>query len=381
MASLRKKARSQYWFACFTLPDGTRVQRSTKETKRKEAQNKADEWERLSKERAKAKQAQRVIADIYQAAHAAALPNATVKLYLEGWLARRKGEVSPATSQVYENTISKFLAFLADEKFPLFELETSHILAFRDSQALKFASTTVNSYIKHLRIFFEDARRDGFLADNPAKDCPRLKVQAGDGRGKRRPLTVEELRKILDIADEEMKSLILFGLYTGQRLRDLSNLTWANIDTVGGEVQITTAKTGRVVRVPMSAPLLAHVQSLPSSDDPNAHLHPRAAHSTGPANSNRFTDLLANAGLVARRKPLKKDKDDESRKRAPSQLSFHSLRHTATSLMKNAGVSPAIVQDIIGHDSAAMSASYTHIESAAKKKALDSIPDLTAKGV
>ena len=45
--------------------------------------------------------------------------------------------------------------------------------------------------------------------------------------------------------------------------------------------------------------------------------------------------------------------------------------------MKNAGVSPAIVQDIIGHDSPAISAHYTHIEESAKRKALNAMPDVS----
>lgn len=45
--------------------------------------------------------------------------------------------------------------------------------------------------------------------------------------------------------------------------------------------------------------------------------------------------------------------------------------------MKNAGISPAIVQDIIGHESAEISAHYTHVEHAAKKQALDTLPDLS----
>jgi hypothetical protein len=49
------------------------------------------------------------------------------------------------------------------------------------------------------------------------------------------------------------------------------------------------------------------------------------------------------------------ERDGRSGKRTPGELSFHCLRHTATSLMKNAGVSPAIAQDIIGHESAAVS--------------------------
>jgi len=53
------------------------------------------------------------------------------------------------------------------------------------------------------------------------------------------------------------------------------------------------------------------------------------------------------------------------------------LRHTAVSLLKNAGVSPAIVQDIIGHESAEISAHYTHIESDAKAAALDTMPTIS----
>jgi hypothetical protein len=44
--------------------------------------------------------------------------------------------------------------------------------------------------------------------------------------------------------------------------------------------------------------------------------------------------------------------------------------------MKNAGISVAIVQDIIGHESAAISANYTHIDDAAKRTALSAMPDV-----
>jgi len=71
MASLRKKDRSPYYFACFTGPDGRRVQRSTKQAHRKQAQAVANEWEKAahlaSERRFGEAQARRVIADIYQA--------------------------------------------------------------------------------------------------------------------------------------------------------------------------------------------------------------------------------------------------------------------------------------------------------------------------
>jgi site-specific recombinase XerD len=44
--------------------------------------------------------------------------------------------------------------------------------------------------------------------------------------------------------------------------------------------------------------------------------------------------------------------------------------------MKNAGISPAIVQEFIGHDSATISRHYTHIETEAMQKAANALPDL-----
>jgi integrase len=43
-------------------------------------------------------------------------------------------------------------------------------------------------------------------------------------------------------------------------------------------------------------------------------------------------------------------------------------------MMKNAGISPAVVQDLVGHESAEMSAHYTHIDGEAKRKAVDALP-------
>lgn len=379
MASLRKFPRSPFWFACFTLPDGRRAQRSTKEAKRKEAQAKADEWEKMSKERTKARQAHRVIADIYKAAHKEELPDSTTGAFLTGWLQRRRGEIAPASYSTYSNRITHFQSWLGDfAKRPLAEIETRHFLAYRDALAERLSPTSCNQGVKILRSVFEDARRDGYISDNPAKDCGTLKKQQG---GTRRPFTVDEIRAVLAVADDEWRSMILCGLYTGQRLGDIATLTWANVDLLAGEIHLRTAKTGRAVRIPLCKPLLEHIENLPAGDDPKAPLHPRAAalvRVNGSTLSRQFGELLASAGLAVKKDhEAKGDNKGRAARRAASELSFHSLRHTATSMMKNAGVSPAIVQDIIGHESAEMSAHYTHIESGAKRQALDSLPDLS----
>ena len=122
---------------------------------------------------------------------------------------------------------------------------------------------------------------------------------------------------------------------------------------------------------------------IPSADDGNAPVHPVAARTLdkgkgdGKVNqlSRQFGELLARAGLREARSHAKRT-DRTSERREANALSFHSLRHTATSMMKNAGVSASIVQDIIGHDSAEVSRAYTHIEADAKRSALEKLPEL-----
>jgi integrase len=52
------------------------------------------------------------------------------------------------------------------------------------------------------------------------------------------------------------------------------------------------------------------------------------------------------------------------------------LRHTAVSLLKDAGVPDAVVMALVGHESAAMSSRYTHVGKEALAKAAKTLPEL-----
>jgi integrase len=310
------------------------------------------------------------------------LPASTVRSFLDVYLARRKREVKPATYVEYEIRARHVIDWLGPKADrALGEISTADVLRYRDSEAARVSASTVNKGIKILRMMFEEAVRDNIIAENPAKGVRTLKIS--DDAKARRAFTLTEIRAILGVADEEWKSMVIFGLYTGQRLADLARLTWANVDMVNDEIRLRTGKTGRVIIIPIARPLQNHIASLPAGDDPQSPIHPRCvAHlinSSGKANtlSRQFNKILADAGLAVEQ-PHSKTGEGRATHRKASTISFHSLRHTATSLMKNAGMSPAVVMDIIGHESAEMSAHYTHIESDAKRKALDSMPDVTA---
>jgi len=383
MASVRKKQKSRYWFACFNLTSGERVQRSTRETDRKMAQKLADKFEEVARRQVTARQAQRVIAETFKRVTGNSLPSTSVRSYFEAWLERKKLETARSTYVFYSSKARRFLDWLGEcAARELFSVSSTDILVFRTSEAERVSPSTVNHEIKFLRMVFEDAKREGNVSDNPV-DPVRLMKRSG--LTARRPFTLAEIKRLLAVADPEWQSLITFGLYTGQRLGDLARLTWANVDLQHDELRLFTSKTGRRQIIPLAPLLRRHVETLPAGNHPSQPLHPRAFGSVEKSQkvgtlSRQFYELMAKVGLAPAKKHRKATEGaGRDGRRNISEISFHALRHTATSLMKNAGVSAAIVQDIIGHESAAISANYTHIDEAAKRGALEKMPDLAVE--
>ena len=386
MASIRQREGSKYWFACVTLPNGRRVQRSTKETNRKKAQQIAEKWEAATRGRVTARQTQKVIAELYRDITGEHLVFPTVREYFDSWVARKKPEISPSSYRLYHDKVRRFVNWLGkrtDQQIAL--ITRDDILGFWAVELERVAPRSVNYSIKFLRMVFKTAKEDGKYHDeNPASGVKVARLRDGNSR---RGFTIPEIRRVLEVATDEWKSLILFGLYTGQRLGDIARLTWANVDLARDEIRFVSRKTGRTMIIPVAIPLRAEIETLPAGDDPHQPLHPRAFASvekSGRTNtlSRQFRELLADAGLAT-------PKAHRTTEAAPgrdgprelSQISFHSLRHTATSLMKNAGINASVVMDIIGHESEAISTHYTHVDEETKREAIARLPDISTAQV
>lgn len=382
MASIRRKENSKYWFACFTLPSGRRTQRSTKTTDRKLAQKLADEFESATQIRLTERQARKVINDIHRTIGGQSMSYETLRDWLSQWIKTKKGTVSSTTFRVYRSVTDEFCEFLADRaNEEMIYVTSANIASWRDANASKQSSSTANKKLKILRVAFRQAWRDGVIDDDPAAKVPTLKIKPSSIV--RRSFTISELRSVLKIADDEWKGMILFGLYTGQRLGDLARLDWKHIDLETKIISFSTEKTGRRQILPLVASVQNWLETQYPMEDmrigplfPESHLTITRTEQVGTL-SNRFYELLAEANLAPKRThQKKKNGKGRSRTRQASELTFHSLRHTATSLMKNAGVSPAIVQEFIGHDSKAISDHYTHIETPALREAAEKLPSL-----
>ncbi|MBV8484645.1 MAG: site-specific integrase, partial [Verrucomicrobia bacterium] len=278
------------------------------------------------------RQVQKVLDRLHEEISGEAIARVSVTEAVKRWLRTKEQETAPATMAFYRKSLGKFVTFLSDRAAdPISEITRQDIVSFRRALSEKVSSKTANHDLKAVRMLFRAARRDGLISEDPAEFVEAVRQVRTD---EKRPFTLEQLQSVLQVADEEWRSLILFGLYTGQRLSDIATLHWSNVDLHKGQLRLVTRKTGRIINLPLAPPLLSLLEIAAGSDDPDGPLHPRAntvvqEQGRSGSLSNQFARLLAAAGL-RRRKTHKGAGIGRDRKRQVNGLSFHSLRRTAT---------------------------------------------------
>ena len=373
MASLWKHPESKFFFACFTDRTGRRLKRSTKETNRARAQRIAESYELAARQKQTVRQVRSVIAELHKTITGQDVATLTMREHSENWLAEKRG-TAPATLTFYRGSVKKFLTFLGERAdADINEMDAKKILAYRNDLITQVSAKTVNHDLKTVKAMFKAARRDHLILDDPTEFVSTVKGRAD---GIRRPFTMAEIERVLAVASDEWRSMVMVGLYTGMRISDVAMLRWSNIDLAKKEITIVVQKTGKRLILPIASRLAEHLNAMPPPNDPRAPLHPKSNGTweregrTGRL-GNQFAELLTKAGLRA---PAPETKKGQKARREAQELSFHSLRHTAVSMMKEAGIPESVVMAMVGHTSKEISASYTHVGNAALQKAADSMP-------
>ena len=384
MASLIKKPNSRFWWACFRDGQGRQRRRSTGVTNERKAREIARQYEQTAQHKVQPAKFRQTLIDLYREIHGVELPSTTAEQFAADCLKAKKAETKPRSWECYWNVVSKFVAFLGNEaQLDISLLTRAHVTAFRNSLSEKVSPGTVNFGLRVIKMLFKAARRDGFVQDDPSEFVSVVKREKTPGR---RAFTLAEIKVILSVADDEWRSLIKFGYYTAQRLSDLALLTWENVDLECNEIRFIAGKTGKTMLLPIAEPLRQHLLALPGSDDPKAPIHPRAhailQRSRGKISrlSADFGDLLAAAGLRTHRYIKYRSSRGSGRgrgvRRIHSGTSFHSLRHTAVTLLKGAHVPEAVAMEFTGHASKEMSKHYTHVGREALEKAAAALPEI-----
>ena len=323
--------------------------------------------------------AKQLISEIVERAGGDPLTFRSVKEFSQEWILSKVSTKAEGTSIRYKGIMESFLTFLGDKKAKLSiaSIAPRDVLAFRDNEVrLGKSETTANLALKTLRAFFNSARRQGLITSNPAEA-----VETFDAVKEQRDVfTNDQIKALFNAAPDDWKTMILLGYNLGSRISDCATMTWRSIDLDAKLIRYMPQKTrrgGDVLLIPIMPELEAHLLSLPSSDDANAPLCP-TLYSKGTGGnrglSSTFNRIMEKAEVYA-----DQGEEKQGKGRRFKTLGFHSLRHTHTSELANAGVPSEVRRKITGHKDERTHAIYTHLDLDTKRRALKKMPSITSQ--
>lgn len=173
--------------------------------------------------------------------------------------------------------------------------------------------------------------------------------------------------------------MILTAFTTGVRLGDIASLDWDSVNLQAMEIRFSATKTGQDMKPPIADQLHECLIKLPSYDT-GGQVFPEAAATYKRAGSsslsNQFRQIMHKAGL-AEEPTHESTGKGRTTKRVVNKHSFHCLRHTFVSELKNSGSGDSIAKELAGHSSEAVSQIYTHSDPVALRAAVNKLPKLT----
>lgn len=392
MASVWKHdpPKDTYWIAKYKDEKGKWRNKTTKipgkESLRKRAQEVAQKWEddarNLDIVALTAQHISKGSQEIAARAYPDKVHHQSVKDYFLAWLKGEERKVSSRTYETYSPQVEKFLEHIGNgaEK-PLTALTSETIEGYRSNLEKEGkAPATVINHCKTIKAALQDAYRKGKIAFNPAEAVEHAPKQSAE----KKPFSQSELTRILAAAEGEWKTVILFGIYTGARLGDCVRMQWSGVNFFDKHPSLTYTPdkqkrgTEKPLTVSIHPTLLEHLKELvkeSSGGSPSGFITPglcemKAGGTTGL--SLQFADIMKKAGVNQ-----EKSKRQEGA-RSFSAKSFHSFRHTLTTMLAKGGAKAEVRRKITGHKSEEVHQHYTHMDLDDQSQALRDIPDFTA---
>ena len=380
---LRQIERSKNWLARFRASDGKWLQRTTGTPDRKLAEQILQQFENDARtaEYNGGLVIKKVVdnaMDMHQRATGRSLRFPTLRAFFADFLTSKSINKKTATIASYRKTVNLFLEHMgAEADKPVIRVQPADVQSFiKARMAQGAAPATVRQGIVVLRMMFKRALDEGMCAINPAAT-----VEVPDGESQTKlPFTDEEVQRILKTCpNEEWRTLVFLGYYTGARMGDCLGLTWASFD-LGDTPKLTykQKKTGKgskgwvtiAVHPALHKRLLDWRQASKAGKDgpilPGLTAKALGGN-TGP--STLFVQLVKAAGIDPCYATT-------GRSKQPRKC-FHSFRTTLVTRMQSLEIPQEVRMNIVGHASADVHKGYSQGEWNSVRSAINKLPDLS----
>lgn len=222
-------------------------------------------------------------------------------------------------------------------------IQGSDVAKYRDTRLKEVSATGVLHELALLSHLFTIAIKEWGMSGlvNPVQ---QIRKPAPDKPRDRR-VSKEELTKILDGSSQSMRAIILFAIETAMRRAEIAGMTWDMVDLEKRTATLLKTKNGEKRVVPLSTEAIRILSGIVRRSDG------KVWDQTESFITHAFAYSCKTAGI-----------DD---------LTFHDLRHEATSRLFEKGFNLMEVASITGHKTLQMLKRYTHLKAEDLAKRMD----------
>jgi integrase len=287
------------------------------------------------------------------------LRNATVGEFIEKW----KKEILPHTMK--PSTQSSVLSQLRRLEPTLMQCTikdcgTSTLQHYVSTWASSRSPKTVRNLVMTLRSIWKSARAQDYISTDPFENLalPRLE------KSEQRFFTADEMRRIIEAAEEPYKTFYWLAAETGLRAGELCGLKWEDVHA--GHVQVRSSVWRGHFGKPKSA---RGERACAISGTLSAHVLSQRAEGCGMSlvfKTSNGTPWDANLVVKRKLRPLL------GRLGFP-MAGLHAFRHGNETIMDQASTPVAVRLQRLGHADTRMMVNYSHVVSADDRAAAEHI--------
>ncbi len=294
------------------------------------------------------------------------------------WLEVRKYSIRKSTYESYKMAIdSSIKPYFDGIKAELETVKPHQIQAYYDKMLKEgLSANTVKHYHSYLSGAFKLAIKQGFIQHNPLERVELPKLEKYESKA----FNVEQINNILEaVCDEPIEIAVALGIYSGLRRSEVLGLEWNDIDFKNKIIHIHQTRTQSVTEIfEDKTKSKTSKRDLPLDVELEKFLikakqaqEKYKAFYGGEYTINDFVCVYPDG------KPLRCDYVSSHFKLILRKLgytekgyNFHSLRHTAASLMCNSGlIGIKTASEYLGHSNISTTSIYLHPDMQAKLQA------------
>lgn len=276
-------------------------------------------------------------------------------------------DVTSGTTKIYEGAVTHLMNWMKKRIKNTNDITSRLAEEYLDELSSAIGTNTYNIRLVLFKRIWKSLKDEFKLNDDVWEKFNKKKAC----KSSRRTMQNIEIADVISKAEtKDMKLLLTIGIYTGLRISDCSLLKWSEVDFEKKILRVRPIKTKKhmsgPIEIPIHPALMKLLEEMPHEGEYVSESN-AADYKNGHA-SGKVVDLFKKCGI----KTSNKDEDGKTK----LLCGFHSLRHTFVSNAINSGMSPLLVQKLVGHSAVDMTEHYFHENSAKAAEGINAMPDV-----